>query len=369
MQITRSQITAGAIVLVVAGYFAVRSAFGGGAETVAAAPPAAPEAVGNAARVPIVVVTPSRAAPRAQRLALRGETAPERMVVVSATTPGLVVDAPAREGAAIAAGAPLCRLDPDAREAVLAEAQALVRTREIEFDAAKTLVEKGHRSTNQLAAAQASLDAARAQVTQARNDLAKIVLRAPFAGVFNERIAHAGDFLALGEACGAVVDLDPIVIIVPAPERSLAVLKIGEPARIALATGEELIGEVRYISRMANAATRTFDVKIEAPNPGNRIPAGLSAQMWIAGGEALAHFVPRDALTLNTDGAIGLRLVTAEDVVQFAAVSVLEETADGVWVTGLPDRADIITTGQDFVSDGMRVRVERQIAAIPTAQP
>ena len=39
----------------------------------------------------------------------------------------------------------------------------------------------------------------------------------------------------------------------------------------------------------------------------------------------------------------------------FMAVTLLRDTAEGVWVTDLPDEIDIITVGQEFVTDGVRV--------------
>jgi multidrug efflux system membrane fusion protein len=35
----------------------------------------------------------------------------------------------------------------------------------------------------------------------------------------------------------------------------------------------------------------------------------------------------------------------------------IHDKANGVWLTGLPDIADVITVGQEFVTDGVAVRV------------
>jgi multidrug efflux system membrane fusion protein len=35
----------------------------------------------------------------------------------------------------------------------------------------------------------------------------------------------------------------------------------------------------------------------------------------------------------------------------------IRDTATGVWLSGLPDMADVITVGQEFVTDGVPVRV------------
>jgi multidrug efflux system membrane fusion protein len=47
--------------------------------------------------------------------------------------------------------------------------------------------------------------------------------------------------------------------------------------------------------------------------------------------------------------------VSDDGTAQFAPVTMLRDTADGVWLTSLPDAVNIITVGQDFVSDGVDV--------------
>ena len=43
--------------------------------------------------------------------------------------------------------------------------------------------------------------------------------------------------------------------------------------------------------------------------------------------------------------------------VAFAPVRILEETPQGVWVSGLTGEARVITVGQSYVADGQKVRV------------
>ena len=61
-------------------------------------------------------------------------------------------------------------------------------------------------------------------------------------------------------------------------------------------------------------------------------------------------------MTLDDNGTLGLRIVT-DGVVQFVPVRMLRDTANGVWLTGLAETADVIVVGQEFVTDGVVVRV------------
>ena len=65
--------------------------------------------------------------------------------------------------------------------------------------------------------------------------------------------------------------------------------------------------------------------------------------------------MPPSALTLNTEGQIGLRTVDDAGLVAFEPVTVLRDTAQGVWLTGLPDTLNVIVVGQEFVTAGVTV--------------
>jgi multidrug efflux system membrane fusion protein len=73
--------------------------------------------------------------------------------------------------------------------------------------------------------------------------------------------------------------------------------------------------------------------------------------MMIATAGARAHLLPGSALTLNDAGVLGLRLAMGDEA-RFMPVELLRDTPDGVLVTGLPDRADVIVRGQEYVTEG-----------------
>ena len=49
---------------------------------------------------------------------------------------------------------------------------------------------------------------------------------------------------------------------------------------------------------------------------------------------------------------MGVRLIDANNRVVFSVVKIIEDGPDGMWVTGLPDTAAIITVGQEYVAAG-----------------
>ncbi|MEO1723610.1 MAG: hypothetical protein AAFR84_14550, partial [Pseudomonadota bacterium] len=78
-----------------------------------------------------------------------------------------------------------------------------------------------------------------------------------------------------------------------------------------------------------------------------------------------AHRLPQSALTLDDTGRLGVRTIDSESRARFIPVSVVRDTADGVWVAGLPDRATVIVVGQEFVRDGRLVKPVENPEAAP----
>ena len=121
-----------------------------------------------------------------------------------------------------------------------------------------------------------------------------------------------------------------------------------------LINGVEAEGEISFLSRMADAQTRTYAVEVTLPNAESAVRDGMTAEMMIDLPGETGHFLPQSALTLNDDGRLGVRL-EVDGVAKFAPVILLRDESDGFWVSGLPEKAKVIIIGQEFVTDGRRV--------------
>lgn len=331
-------------------YFILMTVLGGGDSAPA-------EAAAKGDESPQVQVSMVEEVIRPYQVTLRGRTEAARSVTVRSETSGVVAATPTPEGAVVPRGAVLCRLSVDARQASLDQARAALRSRELQRKASASLAEKGYRSETQVLQDQANLDAAAAAVRQAEIALEQVNIRAPFAGVFDKREAEVGTYLSPGQACGALIELDPILIVGDVPETQAGRLTGGEPATATLVSGQVISGRVRYVAREADAATRTYRLEIIASNPRGAVRSGLSADVKVTSASGPAHLVPPSALVLDSEGRQGVRYVGAGDVVAFAPVQVMEESADGVWVRGLSGPTRVITVGQSYVDQGQKVRV------------
>jgi multidrug efflux system membrane fusion protein len=304
-----------------------------------------------------VQVTPTPESQHAYTVVVRGRTSAARTVQVRSETAGAVAGAPVLQGTVVPKGAVLCRLNVDAREAGLAQARAALRSAQLTQDASADLARKGFRSQTQVLQTQAALDNAQALVRQAEIALEQTNIRAPFAGVFDHRDAEVGSYLATGQSCGSMIELDPLLIVGDVPETEAGKLHLGAAATATLVSGEVLNGRIRYVSSDADPQTRTYHLEITVPNPRLTAKSGLSATVKIQAGIGPAHLVPVSSLVLDAAGRQGVRYVLADNRVAFAPVSVIEETAGGMWVSGLHGPVRVITVGQSYVNEGQTVRV------------
>lgn len=293
---------------------------------------------------------------REYAVVIRGRTEAARSVIVRSETPGVVAATPATEGSFVRKGTVLCRLNVDARQATLDQARANLRSRQLQQKASADLAAKGYRSQTQVLQDQANLDSAAATVRQAELGVEQMSIRAPFDGVFDKRDAEVGSYLSPGQPCGTMIELNPLLIVGDLPETEASKVKVGAAASAQLTSGETLTGKVRYAAREADAQTRTYRVEITSANP-QMTRSGLSASVRIGSGAGPAHMVPLSSLVLDAGGRQGVRYVLADDKVGFAPVKVLEETPQGIWVTGLKGPVRVITVGQSYVAEGQKVRV------------
>ncbi len=328
---------------------------------------------------------------------VRGQSEAARTVTVSAETSGVIINEPIRKGAFVEAGQMLCQLDPGFRaaslaeaqarlaeararvpqaQAVVAEAQARLEEAMINQTAAQRLGEGGFASTTRMANADAALRSAEASVTAAETglestragieaaeavaaqvqlDIDNLTIEAPFGGLLETDTTELGTQLQVGDACATIVQLNPIKLVGFLPEAQVDDVEVGARAAARLASGVDVAGQVTFLSRAADELTRTFRVEVTVPNPDLTIRDGQTAEILIETAPITAHLIPASALTLNDSGVLGVRVVN-DGVADFMGVTLIRDTVDGVLLTGLPDSVDIITVGQEYVTDGVAVR-------------
>jgi len=311
--------------------------------------------IGTAEGLASVQIDRQIAEPITRMISVYGQTEPARTIEMSAETEGRVEAIGAVRGRRIKAGDVILRLDLRDRQARLAQAKASVHEARTSYQAQLQLQKDGYVSETQIAEAIAKLESTKAELTRAQLDLEYRVIRAPFDGTLQEREVEIGDFVRVGDQVATFVDDTHIIVTGTIAEQDARFVKLDTTGKAKLATGQTISGHIRYISPVADPSTRTFNVELDVPNPDGTLLSGVTAEMQLPGGQAMAHRVSPALLTLGPKGEIGLKIVDDFNRVEFFPVELAMSGLDGVWVTGLPETARIITVGQGYVAPGQVV--------------
>lgn len=313
---------------------------------------ATPETVATAPLRNAVRVRTQSAEEVMRTIVVNGKTAPARIANLAAETDGRIEYVGAERGASLNTGELIVRLDERDRSARLAQAEATVKQREVEYAAREQLKSESYVSEAQLQEAIAMLETARAELTRAQLDLSYMAIRAPFAGALQARNVEVGDFVKRGDPIATYVDNRTIIVSANLSEFDAGFVNVDDAAEARLATGETVRGRIRYVAPVADEATRTFTVELEVDNAEGEFRAGGTAELRIPAQTVLAHRISPSLLTLDDAGNVGIKIINDLGVVEFIVADIALSSSEGVWLAGLPATATIITVGQGYVTSG-----------------
>ncbi|HZV81683.1 MAG TPA: efflux RND transporter periplasmic adaptor subunit [Geobacteraceae bacterium] len=355
---------------------------------------------------PPVAVETAAAAPMnlVEAVEVTGSLEPKFSADVKTQIPGLVKQVHVTEWVRVKKGTPLARID-------IAETEALVKRGEAAVESAKAgqiqsqvalnrsereqarvqkLKESGLATQQALddahtetEAARARLDASRAQIRvaeedlrQARARLAKGVVTSPMDGVVGMRDVNVGDLAsdaAAGKPIFRIVDNRLLNLTVTVPSVDSARVKVGQQLEFSVDSlpGKTFTGRVMFINPELSAADRSLKVIAEVNNPGELLKGGLFAKgRIITGTRSSVLQVPRSAVAgLDVTAGSGTVFVVTAGTVQKRAVRVGAANGEMLEIVeGLKPGEEYVTRGGFNLKDGDRVSVAKggAPAAVPT---
>lgn len=151
---------------------------------------------------------------------------------------------------------------------------------------------------------QAILGQRRSELGLAEQQLTDSVLTAPFDGTIRERLANAGDYVAVGAPIAVLVQVHPLRLRLAVPERDAAGIKVGQRVDLTVEGDPgKHAGRVARISPSITEDNRTLMVEAEVPNANGRLRPG--------------SFARAEIVVLAADSAV---LVPASSIVSFAGI-------------------------------------------------
>jgi multidrug efflux system membrane fusion protein len=275
--------------------------------------------------------------------------------VIRAKVAGEIVEVAVEKGRNVKATENLAKIEQGALPEQLAQAQALLAERLLNYNAVKSLNQKGLQGRARLAEVKSMLLAAKTAVKQLQLQLQYTNITAPFAGILQQQFAEQGDYLQVGDPLFGLENIDPIVIRADVTEHYINQLTLGQSVSAILLSGDKISGKISYIASRADPQSSTFRIETQFANPGLKIVAGISAELSIPLYPVEAIYVSPSALAMDAQGNLGIKAVK-EGVVVFKNINLVDADNNGVWLSGFSEPVDIITLGQGFVKPGDHVQ-------------
>ncbi|MDV2985708.1 UNVERIFIED_CONTAM: efflux RND transporter periplasmic adaptor subunit [Methylobacteriaceae bacterium AG10] len=227
---------------------------------------------------------------------------PAQKLKIGSATLGILKSVPVNRGATVNAGDIIARLDSSVEEANVALSRAQSESM-ASIEAQQTRVELFKRRLdrqNQLSkgiVTQEKLDQVEADYEIGRRDLQTEILkrklagielqraeaqlelrmiRSPIRGIVTERLMSAGEFVRQDSAIFTLVQLDPLYVEAYLPVSRWKEIALGMPATVELdqPIGGTYIAKVSVVDQVFDAASGTFGVRLELPNPDFKLPGG-----------------------------------------------------------------------------------------------
>ncbi len=287
------------------------------------------------------------------------------------------------EGDWVKQGQPMAKLDDALLQAQIAQAEATLATQKAnldfkknQLDRAVSLEKEGAFSKELLeqrraetASAEASLLSSQAAVNEMKVREARMVLRAPVAGVVLQRSIRPGDISAAVAsapyfrlASNGLIELDAEL-----PDAKLSLIHEGSPATVTLTTGDTVQGKVRFVSPRVDQNTSLGRARIALPFNKNLRP-GSFAEAHFSSTSAGVLAVSAGAIRYEAGGP-SVMLVGDNNKVKQVPVKLGERTGDYVQlVSGPPAGSRVLAVGSSFSLDGDVIQPIEGDAA-PAAAP
>ena len=190
-----------------------------------------------------------------------------------------------------------------------------------------------------------------------KNEFNKIALTAPFNGIILDGHKIEGELVTPGSSVYEIIYLSKIKIVGYLNENEIKGINIKNKVEVSI-LDKIIEGTIDYISPIADYNTKTFEISVIFDNLDLSIRDGLSAELKIYKEKIKVHKISPSVLSLGDDGDIGIKVLNQDNEVIFKEIVIIEDTSDYMLISGLEDKENIITIGQQYVSSGDKVETE-----------
>jgi len=308
------------------------------------------------------------------------EQALGRVLDPAATTVAAEVAARVRKvmsdiGDKVARGDVLAQLDTADMQVAVSTAEANLARNKAQANAQERLVKRYRKlaedkfiSTTMLDQAEAqsialqkSVKAARAQLRQAKNNLARTTIIAPVAGVIQQRWIASGDYIGVSKPMFQLVTSDQFVVSITIPETKIHSVKAGIAVRMHLPASDQVVfASIDDVTPMIGSASDAFEARVKINNPGDWRPGGSVIAELIIATHKQAVVVPEECVVLRPAGEV-VYVVNGKKVEARHVHTGVRREGYVEITDGLRAAVMLAATGASFLSDGASIQIQTSV--------
>ena len=283
--------------------------------------------------------------------------------MVSPELNGQILRIHVAEGQKVSKGQTLVTLDDETMVNSLAEIDKSLELTKTLYEKQKQLFDQGVGSEMQYLEAKNRYEGLVKSRESLMTQLSKTKVRAPFTGYVETIFQKVGEFATPGRQIIEMIALNQLHINTELSETYIETVSKGDSVWITFPNlpGFEKVATIAQVGNVINPASRTFGIRVNMSNPGEKVKPNMLATLKIRDYQAENVFVvPTNLIRQDIKGHF-MYVARPHDGDYFAVKTYVETgKSDGVHTvvtSGLNQTALIVTTGFNQIKDGNQLQI------------
>jgi RND family efflux transporter MFP subunit len=303
-----------------------------------------------------VSVQPIRQINQLQQLTYSGTIEAENTAQVGFSVAGVINNVAVQEGQFVQQGQLLATIDETEYSNALAIANAALEQAEDLYNRLNELYQKGSLPAKDYIDVKTKLAQAKANKSINAKHIADSRLYAPMSGIITGKLIERGSTAAPGVPAFTIVKTDKVYAKIAVPESEVGNLKKNMPATVYIPTLKDSVtGQITIINPQADAASKTFSIKILLNNSRQQLLPGMLANILINPGiTENAITIPATAVVRDADDITYVYVVNAQNkAIRKRIIAGHITGKEEIIVTnGLQEGDKVVIAGQTRLKDG-----------------
>lgn len=303
-----------------------------------------------------------------ESITLNGYVEANAMIPVVPFVNGTIMEYPAKAGSFVTKDTVLARIDDAPFRQTMIQAHAAYLASKNTFDRVRSLYNAGAATQQNYDTAKAQYDASKAQYDLANLQVNYTIVRAPVDGtilIANQAVGSIGN---TGTPVAVLADLTDQVVRLKVPEKYFDLftlekenlsIKVIRPSDKNMYEDAVSTATIENIAPYVSPESKNFEIVCKLDNPGERFRPGMFVKV------SVIYRVFKDVLVMPiTTKKLDGSFYTYDAETQTVHFVMPEETpSDGNFfiVDEIYENTDFVVDGQNFVFDGQKVRLYKDV--------